>query len=324
MRRAFSLIEIMSVVAVAGVVAAAGFISIGPMFERSRRTDETNAALSQIRKMRAHALTENAGAALEVRPIPGSSGVRMTTAVVPRVAGLPQCQDFAARASSIERHDYELLDIVVPRASGVLCFEASAFRLLAEDGISLAPTSAPIDFFLSGTLDAGIQGLGTLTVSRNGTFDSTFTPDVAEGLVATVNVTPIPDADDPGRNIVPPRDLDPELPVFATPPPNPTTPAGQPDIAPLPTPSGDPPPPPPPACNTNADCPALFDCEPISKTCVPAGATCVIDGDCAQEEECVGGNCVYGCNSDLCPSTPACSVQCQMLACCTDYSCVCL
>ena len=319
-RRAFSLIEIMAAVAIAGVIAAAGFVSIVPIIERARRADQAAAALSQIRKMRARALTANEGAAVEVEANPGG-GVRLTTAVVPRTPGVAPCQNYASRASSLEAHDYELLDIVVPRADNVLCFEATAFRLIADDGVSLAPAAAPIDFFVT----TSAVPVGTLTVAPTGTFGSTFEPGVDEGLVATVNVTPLPAADEPGRNILPPRELEPELPIYATPPPNPTTPAGQPAVEPLPTPTGDPPPPPPPACNDDTDCPALFVCEPITKTCVPAGTGCVTDADCAQEENCdSSGTCVYGCNTSLCPPSPSCAMACQQLACCTVYSCICM
>ncbi|HEY1099743.1 MAG TPA: prepilin-type N-terminal cleavage/methylation domain-containing protein, partial [Myxococcota bacterium] len=178
LRRGFTLIEIVAAVAVVGVVAAAGVFGIVPLVERARRDEQTREALAQIRRLRARSLTVNAGGALEVTPRP-AGGVHVVTAVVPRQGGLLPCQNFDGRASTIERRDYDLVDIVVPRADNTLCFEASAFRLLADDGASLADAPAPIDFFAD---DAAT--LGRLTVSPAGTFTSTFQPDVDEGLSA--------------------------------------------------------------------------------------------------------------------------------------------
>lgn len=343
MRKGFSLVEIMAVVAVAGIVAAAGISSMVPILERSRREDQARSALAQVRKVRARALTANEGAAIEAEPLPGG-GVRLTTASVPRVGGLPQCQNYDTRASFIEARVYDLVDIVVPRADNTLCFEASAFRLLDADGVTLAPAPATIDFFEAGTPD----GVGAVTVAPTGALGSTFEPAVEEGLSATVNIATIPPLEDPVRNVVEPRALEAELPVTETPPPDPTTPAGQPTVDPLPLPTGDPPPPPPPACTINADCLPGFMCS--ANLCVPTncanstdcapgfycdigfgtcnlGTGCSSDADCSPNETCNAGFCEYGCNTVTCPQFPACSggpSMCQHNGCCGVYGCPCI
>jgi prepilin-type N-terminal cleavage/methylation domain-containing protein len=344
MSRAFSLLEIMAVVAIAGVMAAVGISSMVPIIEKARRDDQSRAALAQIRKIRAHALTANEGAAIEAAPLAGG-GVRIVTAAVPRTSGLPQCQNYESRASFTEERVYDLLDIVIPRTDNTLCFDASAFRLLNEDGLTLAPAPAVINFFEATTTDA----VGALTVAPSGSFGSSFEPAVNEGLAATVNVTPLPPPEDLVRNVVEPRTLDAELPVTEPPPRQPTTPQGEPVIEALPRPTKQPPPPPPPSCTQNPDCPVRFYCDVGgTNTCLAAATTCPCspgyycdggkgscvlqgrcstDADCDVNSTCVVGQCEFGCNSQLCPRDPVCTGgpdMCQHNGCCVQFGCPCI
>lgn len=344
MVKAFSLLEIMAVVAIACVMAAVGISSMVPIIEKARRDDQSRAALAQIRKIRAHALTANEGAAIESAPVAGG-GVRIVTASVPRAGGLPQCQNYETRASFKEERVYDLLDIVIPRTDNTLCFEASAFRLLNEDGLTLAPSPAVVDFFEATTTDT----MGALTVAPSGSFGSSFEPAVNEGLAATVNVTPLPPPEDPVRNVVEPRTLDADLPVTEPPPKQPTTPQGEPVIEALPPPTKKPPPPPPPSCTQNPDCPVGFYCDVGgTNTCLAAATTCPCspgyycdggkgscvlqgpcrtDADCDVNSTCIVGQCEFGCNSQLCPRVPVCSGgpdMCQHNGCCVQFGCPCI
>lgn len=321
MRRAFTLIEIIGVITVSGVVAAAGLFAAGNLVERARRDDQARAAVAQIRKLRADALASQQGAAVEVTPSPGG-GVRVITATVPRSPGLAQCDAYRGRATSVVERDYDLLAITVPRPAE-LCFDADAFRLLAPDGVTLAPVPASIAIAAEGGAP-----LGELTVAPLGTFTSTVVasgpPGAPEGLSATVNVTPPPLPEDPVQHVVEPRVLVPELPVLPPAPPDPVTPAGEPVIEALPPPAGAPPPPPPPACVVTPDCSPGFSC--IANECIEDPPGCTSDSDCPDVQfgcDIGSGTCSQNCNTFLCPWTGTCG-GCRSNECCTAYSCLCV
>jgi len=321
-RRGFSLIEAMAVLALIGLALSVGMFSINDVLSNARRTEQAKAAIAQMRKVRADALASSSGAAIEAVPSRGG-GVVITTAVVPRKAGASQCDSWQTRGEKVVASTYVLLDVSFPRADNTLCFEAGGYRLLDVDGVTLAPAPLVIDVFPPSAPEPG-----TLTVQPTGAVGASFDDGIGEGLAATVNITPTPPAEDPSRNVVEPRALEPELPVMDPPPADPTTPAGQPTVDALPAPIGsDPPPPPPPACVVNADCPAGFVCVIPPNTCEPGPVHCTTDFDCPDIE--LGCNlatseCTKPCNSALCPATPATCGGCQgATSCCTVYGCMC-
>jgi prepilin-type N-terminal cleavage/methylation domain-containing protein len=306
--KAFSLVEMLAVVAVVGAVTAAGVASMSALFGEARRHEQARAALMQMKKARADALASSSGAAMEAVPRPGG-GVRLTTATVPRKPGLTPCEDWPARATRVEVVDYDLLDLSFPRPDNTLCFESSGFRLMDVDGTSFAPAPIAIDVFNGPRPE-------TVTVQPSGAFAATFDDGVQEGLAATVNA-PMPPA----------PELEPEAPVVeATPPPNPTQPPGQPVIEPQPALEAPPPPPPPPPCSTNADCPAGFFCANPPGTCEPNPPGCTTDADCPDiEQACdpVAHTCVPGCNTFMCPYTGSCGGCQSATICCHPYGCIC-
>ncbi len=320
MRRAFSLLEMMAVIAVVGVVVAAGLASTSSVMQEARRAEQAKAALAQIKKARADALASSNGAAFEAVPEPGG-GVRLTTATVPKVPGVAQCKGWPGRAIKKEVVTYDLIEMAFPRADNTLCFESGGFRLLAADGLTMAPTPVVIDLFPV----SGSPGSETLTVQPTGAIGASFDDGVQEGLAATVNIPPPPPAEDPSRNVVEPDELLAELPVTEPPPPDPVTPAGDPGVEALPPPEGQPPPPPPPDCVNNADCPPGFSCVIPPNTCEPNPPGCVSDQDCPDVEttcDVATGSCVFGCNGFLCP--PGACGGCRITTmCCTTYGCVC-
>lgn len=317
--RAFSLVEMMAVVAVAGVVTAAGMASLSALTGEARRRDQARAALMQMKKVRADALASSSGAAIEAVPRPGG-GVRLTTATVPRMAGSPPCADWPSRATSIDVVDYDLLALSFPRPDDTLCFESSGFRLMDVDGTTLAPAPIAFDVFPADS------DPGKVTIQPSGAVAASFDDGVQEGLAATVNTPAIPAADDPARHVVGPAQLEPEAPVIEqTPPPNPTQPPGQPVIEAQPAAEAAPPPPPPPACNDDPDCPAGFHCAVPPNTCEPDPPACTSDADCPDiDQECdtASGQCEYGCNTFLCPETGSCT-PCEYVYCCMQYGCLC-
>ena len=322
-RRGFTLLEISVVASVVGIVAAAGIFSASRIIQEARRIDEANAAVAQIRKLRAQALVVNQSAVVETRNRPGGSGVRVTTATLAPSAASVQCGDYRNRVTNIEEHDYEMLSIDMTRPSRLLCFEPAAFRVLADDQASLAPAPVRLD------LNAGDlperPKLGELIISPLGTMSSSLDPEIQEGSSATVNVPPIPPIEDPSLSVQDPRALEPELPVTEPPPPAPTTPAGQPAVDALPPPVACPPPPPPtPQCKVAGDCGSGFDC--VSGTCVPVSGFCNDDSECPDVQfgcDTATHECTKICNTFLCPATPHTCGGCQGLDCCTTYGCLC-
>lgn len=318
-RRAFSLLEMMAVIAVVGIAIAVGLASTSSVLENARRAEQAKAALAQIKKARADALASSNGAAFEAVVEPGG-GVRLTTATVPRLPGTPQCDGWPARATSTATVVYDLIDMAFPRADNTLCFDASGFRLLAADGLTMAPTPLVIDLLPEG----GGGAAESLTVQPSGAISASFDDGVQEGLAATVNIPPPPAVEDPSRNVVEPDVLVPELPVTEPPPPDPVTPDGDPDVEPLPAPEATPPPPPPPDCVNNADCPFGFICVIPPNTCEPVPPGCLSDQDCPDPEfgcNVATGECTQLCNQFLCPPGPC--GGCRQLACCTVYGCMC-
>jgi prepilin-type N-terminal cleavage/methylation domain-containing protein len=317
--KAFSLLEMMAVVAVVGALTAAGVASMSALFGTARRTEQARAALMQMRKARADALASSSGAAIEAVPRPGG-GVRLTTATVPRRAGAAPCENWPNRATRVDIVDYDLLDLTFPRPDNTLCFESSGFRLMNADGTTFAPAPIAIDVFAGGGIVPE-----TVTVQPSGAFSATFDDGVAEGLAATVNAPMPPAPDEPALHVVAPAQLEPELPVVeAEIPPDPTQPAGEPVIEAQPAPEAPPPPPPPPPCTNNTQCPAGFSCINPPGVCEPDPPGCTSDADCPDiDQECNGGTCSFGCNTHLCPPPTTGCTMCAMVYCCMEYGCPC-
>jgi type II secretory pathway pseudopilin PulG len=322
-RRAFTTVELVIVLVVVSAAAALGLSAASEVITKVRRDDQAQAALAQIRRLRADALTRNESAAVETAPLP-SGGTRVTTALVRPLAGTGQCTSYRDRVSRIEEHDYDLLQIDNSGStSSTLCFDSFAFRLLNADGLTLAPAATQLDLIAEGSGTT----LGSLVVSPTGTLDTSYVPGVDEGQAAVVNVPPVPAPEDPARYLVEPGQLKAELPVTQPPPPDPTTPVGQVAIEALPPPTDPPPPNNPPACVTDPDCSALgagFVCR--SGECVDGSLNCSQDSDCPTVEfgcEIATGTCTQPCNRALCPATPHTCGGCQMLDCCIVYGCPC-
>lgn len=315
MRRGFSLIELMLVLAVIGLAMTAAFTSVSSIYEEARRKEQAKAALAQMKKVRADALASSSGAAIEA--VPQGTGIKVTTATIPSQFGKAACEDWQARASKTVVETYDLLQAPIPRADNTLCFESGGFRLLADDGVSQETAALVIDLFPTAETE-------TVTVAPSGSLNSTFdSVAIKEGLSSTLNTTYYPPVDDPSRNISDPGELEADIQVVdSVPPPDPTQPGGEPTLDPQPLPKTVVEPP-PPGCVNDTDCLVGYFC--LGGLCEPAGTGCVNNFDCAFDETCDLGSgfCVFGgCNTSTCPYTGTCG-GCQGGECCTSYSCIC-